>query len=547
MKTCRQCGRVYNDGTLKFCLEDGTVLSELDEEDEPSTAILPGVLPSSEASTQQKLTTESSRKLLFALAVGGFLAVAAFVGYRYLSPEKQVKSIAVIPFVNQSGDTNLEHLSDGLTESLISSLSQLPELNVKARSSVFRYKGKEIDPLITGRELSVQAILTGRLVKQDNSITLYTELVDTSTENTLWTSSYTRPLTNVVLLQNEIARDVAGKLQAKFSGAEQQRLNNPQTNDEEAYRLYLAGRYHLNRLTDDGFRKGAEHFAQAIAKDPGYALAYAGLADAHNRLGGFNAAPPKESFPKAKDAALKAIELDSSLAEAHTALGLVKLFYDWDWPNAEKEFKRAIELNPGYADGHMTYGLYLSLMKRFEEALTETRAAKELDPLSLEKQIGVGDVFFAEHRYDDALKEYQKAFEMDPNSGLVNWALGRGFLEKGMYREAIAAFQRSIPLSGESPDESVDLARAYARDGKRAEAIKILDDLTRSSQSRYISPTTIGSIYVALGDNDKAFEWFDRALQQRDYLLVMMKTDPMFNNVRSDPRFAALMQRVGLL
>ncbi|HJS51181.1 MAG TPA: tetratricopeptide repeat protein [Pyrinomonadaceae bacterium] len=545
MKTCQQCGRVYNDGTLKFCLEDGTVLSDLDETEEPSTAILPGVVPS-EAPKRDRISSGPARTLLYVLAMGGLLAVAAFIGYRYWSPEKQIKSIAVIPFVNQSGDTELEYLSDGLTESLISSLSQLPELNVKARTSVFRYKGKEIDPLSTGRELSVQAILTGRLVKQDNSVTLYTELVDTSTENTLWTGSYTRPLANVVLLQNELARDVAAKLQARFSGADQKRLSSPQTKNEEAYRLYLAGRYHLNRLTDDGFRKGAEHFAQAIAKDPGYALAHAGLADAYNRLGGFNAAPPKESFPKAKDAALKAIELDSSLAEAHTALGLVKLFYDWDWANAEKEFRRAIELNPGYADGHMTYGLYLSLMNRFDDALTETRKAQELDPLSLEKQIGIGDVFFAERRYDDALKEYQKGLEMDPNSGLVNWALGRAYLEKGMYPEAIAAFQRSIPLSGESPDESVDLARAYARDGKRAEAIKILDDLTRSSQARYISPTTIGSIYVALGENDKAFEWFDRAFLQRDYLLVMTKVDPMFDNVRSDPRFAALMQRVGL-
>lgn len=561
MKQCPECKRVYPDETLNYCLEDGAVLDELDNIAEHETAILPGIPPpvplfgrseklsSTGAGRPIRLLdsrTVTHRYALVLIGIVGAFAAGVFLWYHFWPGQKQIRSIAVMPFVNQSGNPELEYLSDGLTESLISSLTQFPEMKVKARSSVFRYKGKDIDAGTAGKELSVAAILTGRLVQQGNSVIIYTELVDTDTEDTLWTAEYSRPLTNVVLLQNELARDVATKLQARLSGAAQKRLERLQTKDEEAFRLYLMGRYHVNRLTDDGFRKGIEYFGQAIAKDPGYALAYAGLADAYNRLGGFNAAPPNESFPKARDAALKALELDSTLAEAHTALGTVKMFYDWDWPNAEREFMRAIELNPGYADGHLMYGLFLSLMGRFDEALAEVRLAQELDPLSLEKQTGIGDVFFAERKYDDAHSQYQKALEMDPNSGIVNWSLGRVYLEKGMYPEAIAALQRSIPLSGESPDESVDLARAYARAGNRQESMKILADLLESSKNRYLSPTTIGSIYVALGDNDKAFEWFDRAFEQRDYLLVLMKVDPMFDNVRSDSRFLKLMERVGL-
>jgi tetratricopeptide (TPR) repeat protein len=432
-----------------------------------------------------------------------------------------------------------------MTESLISSLSQIPELKVKARSSVFRYKGKDVDLSSAGKELSVDAIVMGRLVQQANSIVLYAELVDARTEDVLWKGDYTRPAANLLLLQNELARDITNKLQAKLSGNEQPRIQRPQTNDEEAYRLYLLGRYHVNRLTDDGFRKGVDYFQQAIAKDSNYAAAYAGLADAYNRIGGFNAGPPRDSFPKARDAALKAIELDNTLAEAHTELGTVKLFYDWDWPNAEHEYKRAIQLNPGDSDAHYMYSLYLSVMQRADEAVSEAQTARELDPLSIEKQMGIGDAYFNGRKFDDALSQYRKALEMDPNSGLVNWSLGRAYLEKKMYAESIEALQRSIALSGDSPDEPVDLARAYACSGNKSEAARLLDGLLRSSQSRYLSPTTIGSVYAALGERDKAFEWFNKAIAERDYILVLIRVDPMFDDVRDDPRFQALVKQVG--
>jgi len=548
MKRCPQCQRDYNDDSLSFCLDDGVeLLFGPASTDEPETAIF----PESEATTKPQTNSHNEKRIgiskpaLLIGVVAAILLVGGFLAYRYWPTQKQISSVAVMPFVNQSGNADLEYLSDGLTESLISNLSQVPQLRVKARSSVFRYKGKDIDPASAGKELAVEAILNGRLIQQGNSVVLYAELVDAATEDILWTSEYSRPLTNLVQLQNELARDVAGKLQAKLS-AGAQRFDRPQTNDEEAYRLYLMGRHHLNRLTDDGFRKGVEFFRQAIARDPNYALAYAGLANAYNRLGGFNADPPKESFPKGRDAALKSLELDNTLSEAHTQLATVKLFYDWDWPNAELEYKRAIELNPGDADAHYMYGLYLSLMRRPDEAIAEMRHAQELDPLSLEKQMGVGDVYFSDRRFEDAADQYRKALEMDPNSGIINWSLGRAYLELGKYDEAIELLRKSVALSGDSPDEPIDLARAFARSGNKQQAIRILSDLLQRSKSQYLSPTTIGYLYAALGDNDKAFEQFDRALAERDYMLVFMKTDPMFDPVKSDPRFASLAQRVGL-
>ncbi|MCA1637582.1 MAG: protein kinase [Acidobacteria bacterium] len=289
-----------------------------------------------------------------------------FYGNRSASATN-IESIAVLPFVNQSGNADNEYLSDGMTETLISSLSQLPNLSVKARSSVFRYKGKEIDTKKIGQELSVQAVLTGKVVQRGNDLSLFIELVDTNMEKVLWSENYSRSMTNLVTLQNEIARDVSQKLRARLSGTEKQKLTKNYTENTEAYQLYLMGRYHLNRLTDEGFRKGLDYFQKAIDKDPNYALAYAGLADAYARLSGYNAILPNEGFPKARAAASKALELDDQLAEAHVILGVVKYLYDWDWSGAEKEFKRAIEINPSNADVHQTYGYYLSGMQRFDE------------------------------------------------------------------------------------------------------------------------------------------------------------------------------------
>ncbi|MFL6467665.1 MAG: TPR end-of-group domain-containing protein, partial [Pyrinomonadaceae bacterium] len=472
-----------------------------------------------------------------------------FAAYKYLNDGRQTKieSLAVLPFSSQSSDANSEYLSEGLAESVIHSLSGLPDLRVMSRGSSFGYKGIEIDATRVGRELNVGAIVTGRIAIQGESVTVNTELVSTRDNSVIWGESFSRPMSDLEKLQSDIAAAISQKLKLKLSGIQQDRVSRRQSNDPEAYRLYLVGRYHINRLTDDGFRKAAEHFQQAIDRQPDYALAYAGLAESYNRLSGYNAISPHDGFPKAREAALKALELDSSLAEAHTALGSVKFFYDWDWAAAEREFRTANELDPNSADSHQTYGYFLAAMGRSGEALSEMVRAQELDPLSIEKLIGIGEVHYTNRDYDKAIEQFHRSLEMDPNSGFANWAIGRALIEQRAYPEAIESLQKSIALSGDSPDELVELARANALSGRKAEALKIIEDLKRPAAERvYVAPTSIGSIYAALGEQDKAFEWYERALRERDVLLVLMKVDPMFDSVRSDPRFTALLKRLNL-
>ncbi|MCY7347194.1 MAG: tetratricopeptide repeat protein, partial [Pyrinomonadaceae bacterium] len=453
----------------------------------------------------------------------------------------------VLPFVNQNNDANTEYLSDGLAESVIYSLSQIPELRVMSRNSSFRYKGKETDAKAIGGELNVQAILTGRIVQFGDTLSVSVELVSANDNSVIWGERFTRKMSEVEKLQTDIAQLTLQKLRLKLSGADEQRLKKPQTENSEAYQLYLTGRYHLNRLTDDGFLKGREYFGQAIDKDPNYALAYVGLADSYNMLSGWNALPPKEGFPKARVAATKALELDDELAGAHTALGTVKLFYDWDWQGAEREFRRAIEINPNYADAHQMYSFYLSATGRFDEAMAEMKRAQELDPLSLVKIAGIGEILYFQHQSDQAIEQYQKALQMDTNSGFAHWAIGNAYVNKGMYQEAIAEYQKAIHLSGDSPDELASLGYAYALSGKRQEAFQIVDDLKQRSKRSYISPTLIAVVYAGLGEKEQAFEWLDKAYNGQNSNLVYLKVDPMFDSLRSDPRYADLLRRVGLL
>ena len=558
MKRCPECRRRYSDDSLRYCLEDGSVLVEgPPPAEDRATMILPAskdgdptaVLEVDKASPSDSDTVRISKKKILAGVLGiSLLALMAAAGYYWFGRQSilPVGTVAVFPFANETGHPELEYLSDGMTESLIASLSQLPNVRVKARSSVFRYKGRAVEPRSVGRELGVEAIVSGRLVQTGNAVTLYVELVDAATEDILWKQDYARPLTNVVQMQNELAKDVGMRLRAELSGSEEARLKRSQTTDPEAYNLYLLGRFHVNRLTDDGFNKAVQYFGEAAAKDPDFALAYAGLADAYNRLGAFNAAAPKDSFPRAKEAALKALELYPSLAAARAALATAKFYYDWDWPGAENEFKRALELDPDSADARQAYGFFLAAMGRFAEAEKEAVTARDLEPLSIERQIGVGDIYRLQRRTDDAMAAYEKALEMDPNSGLANWAMGLSLAGKLMYPEAIAAFQKSIPLSGDSPDESLELARAYALSGRKEEAVRIVNEIKASMSRRYVSPTIIGSVYADLGNKDQAFYWFERAIEERDFVLVALQVEPIVDRVRSDPRFATLIRRVGL-
>jgi tetratricopeptide (TPR) repeat protein len=338
---------------------------------------------------------------------------------------------------------------------------------------------------------------------------------------------------------------VAGVLAAKLSGEERERLTKSYTENTEAYHLYLLGRYHLNRLTDDGFLKSLEYFQQAIEKDPNFALAYAGVADSYNALGGFDVRPPKEVYPKARSAALAALNLDPLLAQAHTALATVNLTFDWDWQAAEKEFKRAIEINPSDSDAHYNYAYYFAFMGQFDQAMAEIRKAQELDPVSLVKLTGVAQILLLGRQYDEALEECREVLEMDPNLGFAHWLLGLAYMYKGAYEPAILALLKSIPLSADSPDEPASLAHAYALSGKRMEALKILEELKQQSKRKYISPGTMAYVCGALGEKDEAFALLDKAYDERDNLVVVLKVEPMYDPLRSDPRFANLLRRVG--
>jgi tetratricopeptide (TPR) repeat protein len=353
-------------------------------------------------------------------------------------------------------------------------------------------------------------------------------------------------MTDIFAVQDSISERVTAALAVRLTSEEQRGLTKRHTDDTEAYQLYLKGRYQLNRLTDDGFFKGRDFFQQATDKDPNYALAYAALADAYNTLGGFDALASEEAFPKAREAAAKALKLDENLAEAHSALAMVEFSYDWEFTAAERELRRAIEINPSYSDAHKMNGYYLAAMGRFDEALREMKRAQELDPLNLEKITGIGEVLYHQRQYDQAIEQYRKALEMDANSGFAHWALGRTFTAQGKYDEAIGEFQKAIPLSGDSPDEPAELARAYALSGRRDQAQKILEELKRQSQHKHVAPTVMAAIYGALGDKTQAFALLNKAFNERDFILVMLNVEPMFDPLRSDSRFGQLTRRVGL-
>jgi len=484
--------------------------------------------------------------IIAVLGVG--LALAIYLSRRQQSqPAIPIKSLAVLPFKPLIAESRDEALEMGMADTLINKLGNIKQVTVRPLSAVRQYTGLEQDAVSAGREQKVDAVLDGNIQKAGDKIRVTVKLVRVADGHEIWSEQFDEKMTDIFSVQDAVSSKVSGVLAITLTGEEKEQLTKRQTGDVEAYQLYLIGRYHLNRLTDDGFRKGRDYFQQAISRDPNYALAYAGLADAHNRLSGWNAVSPHEGFPRARAAALKALELDDKLAEAHTMLGIVKLLYEWDWAGAEREFRQAIAINPSYADAHQMYSYYLSqAMGRYDEALAEMRRAQELDPLSLEKTTGIGDIFYYQRRYDQAREQYQRALEMDPKSGVTHWLMGNVHVKEARFEEAIAEYQKAIPLSGESPDEPASLACAYALSGKKREAQQVLAELQERSKRSYISPVIIAFIYAALGEKDQAFAWLDKAYEGRDFILVLLKAEPMFDNLRSDPRFANLVRRVGL-
>ena len=519
---------------------------------EPNTQIMSATtadVPHTTSSAEYLVSEITKRKRGFAVGLVVFILASIGLGYWLLgnraTPAKQIESIAVMPFVNESGNADVEYLSDGMTETLISSLSQLPNLNVKARSSVFRYKGKEIDLQKIAQELKVQAILTGRVAQRGDQLTLSLELVDARTDNAIWSEQYSRKQTDLVSLQSEIARDVSTKLKTKLSGADEARLTMNYTASPEAYQLYLKGRFYWNKRTVDGLRQAAGYFKQSIEKDPGFALAYSGLADAYVLFSNYSVAPPKDSMPKAKAAALKALELDDSLAEPHAALGVYLSAYAWDQAAAEREIRRAIELKPNYATAHHWLGNVLSFVKRADEAISAARRAEELDPLSAIISADTGFDFIMARRYDEAIAQCQRTLMLDPNFYYAHYLLGWAYYKKGMYQEAISESRKSVELNESTYGKSM-LILSLSKFGGRAEAIKLRDELKRESARSYVPNYFLAIASIALGEKDEAFAALERDFAERSPSYSWFAADSLLDDLRDDPRFADLVRRVGL-
>lgn len=482
------------------------------------------------------------------------VALAAVLAAVYLySSRGAIDSVAVLPFVNDSNDPNADYLSDGITESIISSLSQLPNLKVMSRSAVFRFKGKNLDPQEIGRNLKVGAVLAGRLVKQGDRLIIKAELINVADGSQLWGAEYNNSLSDILSVQDEIAHKISEKLRLRLTGADEEKLGKRYTHDTEAYELYLKGRYFWNKRNEEGLRNGINYFKQAAEKDPSYALAYSGLADSYALLSDIGAVKPADEMPKAKAAAQKAVDIDPSLAEAYTSRAFVKLAFDWDWLGAEPDFKKALELNSKYATAHQWYASYLMQMGKFDRAKEELEQAHQLDPLSPIISANTGLYSYYEHNYDDAIDKYKKTLETDPDFWVARNYLGLAHVQKRMYDDAIAELRALIkaPSDGPVPEDvvakemeaSASLGFAYAMAGKRSEAEAILKTFESISQRRYVSGLYFATIYAGLKDNDRAIEQLNKAFDSRHPGLVLVRIDPVFDGLRSDERFKQLVNR----
>jgi TolB-like protein/Tfp pilus assembly protein PilF len=485
------------------------------------------------------------------------IVLAASAYFHFSRSHSTIDSLAGVPFINVGADPNTEYLSDGITESLINSLSQLPNLKVISFSSVSRYKGQQIDPQAVARELGVQALLVGKVTQRGDDLIVSAELMDTRDNSHIWGEQYNRKLSGLLALQKEISREISDKLRLQASGEQKERLTKRYTESTEAYQLYLKGRYHWNKWTPEGRQKSIEYFQQAIEKDPSYALAYVGVSNTYNAIGFFDEMLPREAWPKAKEAAVKALEIDDTLGEAHAALGGVKYLYDWDWAAAERELKRAIELNPNDEVAHTLYAYYLHSVGRGDEGLAEMKRAYELDPLSIRINMGLGDMLAFAHahrQYDQAIEQFRKTIELEPAPWVLAsayWHLAAVYEKKGMYVEAIAEYKKGMNLSGDS-----DLAATFEQDykargfseAKRVVMQKNLQKMQEASKRQRVPPLPFAFIYAGLGEKEQAFEWLEKAYEERSSALVHLGdgTACTCEALRSDPRFADLLRRIGL-
>lgn len=491
----------------------------------------------------------SSRSMLAALAA--VLLIVGIIGFGYYfwlakrAATANKTSIAVLPFINESGKTEVEYLSDGISESLINNLSQLKQLKVVARATAFSYKNRQSDPRQIGRELGVETILTGKTTLLEDTLIVQTDLINVEDGAQIWGERYTRKLADLLSVQESISSQIFVKLQPKLNSEVNSRLTKLNPDSSKAYQLYLKGRFFWNRRTEADIRKAIEYFDQAISEDPEYTLAYVGLADSFNVMGFYNMLSPGESFPKAKIAAEKALKLNGDLAEAYSSLAYVALYYDWDFAVAEKGFIRAIELKPNYPVAHQWYGNLLTAAGKWDEAAREFAQAQELDPLSPIITAVPAWTYIYARQYDRAIEPCRKALDLDPNFALAHNWLGQAYERKGNYEKAIIEFNKALSLSEESSETKALLAHVHAVSGNKRQARNILNELTEQSKYRYVSPYHIATIYAGLGDQDRALKWLDEAYQDRQNNLIFLNYDARMDDLRSNPRFLELLKKVG--
>ncbi len=513
MKRCHKCQHSYTDETIKFCRYDGTPLIDEDSLESSATMALPSTTQNTEIPTQ---------------------------------PLSVKPSIAVLPFVNMSADQENEYFCDGLAEELLNALSKVDGLQVAARTSAFSFKGRGLDIREIGQKLNVSTVLEGSVRKAGSRLRVTAQLINVDDGYHLWSEKYDRQLEDVFDIQDEISLAIVEALKVKLLGEEAALVLKRNTADVEAYQLYLKGRYFWSKRTEEGLKKAIEYFNHAIERDSKYALAFAGLADCYTVLSMYGVLAPDQTYPVSKQAALRALELDSQLAEAHTSLAYAMYRYDWDWAGAQKEFKRSLELNPNYAPAHQWYASYLSTVGQSEEALVQIRRAQKLDPLSLIINRDVGMILYWARQYDDAIEELNKTLQMDPMFGPTYAFLGLAYEQKGMYEQAGGVIREALKILPYEPLFIAQLGRVLALTGQTSAAKDTLDSLMELSKRRYVSSSYLAIVFLALGDRDLAFEWLEKAYEEHDDRLVFIKVEPLSDSIRDDPRFADLVRRIGL-
>jgi len=480
-----------------------------------------------------------------AIALAALIALGAGAVY-FNKSDKAIKSIAVLPFINLDGNPEIEYLADGVTESVINSLAQLPSLTVRPRNQVFRYKKRDIDPQVAGREMEVEAVLTGQLTPHGDQIFISLQLIDVSENRQLWGARYQRNFADILTMQEEIAREVSTNLRLRLSRADERQLAKRYTDNFEAYRVYLRGRYFWNKRNKEGFEKAIEYFNQAIAIDPNYALAYSGLADCYIAMTTYSVIASAEGFSKAKDATKRALAIDDTLAEAHTSLAHLTWLHEWDWAGGEREFERAIRLNPKYETAHQWYAVYLSAMGRHKEAIAAIKRAQELDPLSIIISVDVARIFYFARQYDQAVEQCLKTLQMDPGYYIIDDWLALVYEQQGFYDKAIEAQLKARAMRGATPETLATLKATYVAAGWKGYWRKQLEMAQEDARKCHVSPYHRAKTHARLGERDKALEWLQQAYEQRSDQMILLKVDPLLDPLRSDPRFTELLRDIGL-